>query len=166
MAKIKTYKIKEGKHFSGFRVSPTYNKNVSIYEVIFTKNCIYDLNNTDQMDVNKLFGLSYMYHHTNSARFGWRAEGNKIQISAYCYRDGERYMKDMCLVDTDKTYSMIITNIGDYYEFEIKDTTSPLYSYAKISKPKTPKIGYKLWPYFGGNESAPHDVKILMKKIK
>ncbi|MDP2692821.1 MAG: hypothetical protein Q8O88_04245 [bacterium] len=166
MANTKTYKIKKGKHLSGFRVSPIYNKKVSIYEVIFTKSCIYNLGNSDQLDVNKLFGISFGYHHTNSARFGWRAEGDKIQISVYCYKNGKRYMKDMCLVDINKTYSMTITNIGNYYEFEIKDTTSAFYSYAKISKPKTPKFGYKLWPYFGGNEPAPHDVEILMKKIK
>jgi hypothetical protein len=23
--------------------------------------------------------------------------------------------------------------------------------------------GYKLWPYFGGNETAPHDIYIWMK---
>ena len=166
MANTKTYKIKEGKHFSGFRVSPTYNKNVSNYEVTFTKSCIYDLHNVDQLDVNKLFGLSYLYHHTNSARFGWRAEGDKIQINVYCYRNGERYMKDMCLLDVDKTYSMELRNIGDYYEFEIKDATSVYYCYAKIPKPKTPKFGYKLWPYFGGNETVPHDMEILMRKIK
>lgn len=166
MASFKQYKIKKGKHYSGFRISPTYNKMSSKYEVIFKENCIYDLHDEDQYDVNKLFGLSYGYHHINSARFGWRADGEKIQLSLYCYREGQRYMKDICQLDTERTYTLEIKNEGTYYEFLISGNTSSFMAYGKITKPQTPKLGYNLFPYFGGNEPAPHDIEILMKKIK
>ena len=27
---------------------------------------------TDQSEINELFGISFRYHHSNSARIGWR----------------------------------------------------------------------------------------------
>lgn len=165
MVNFKKYKIKKGKHYSGFRICPTYNKTISKYEVIFTESCLYDLHNEDQYDINKLFGLSYMHHHIDSARFGWRADGDKIELSLYCYRDGERHMKEICHLDTGKTYTLAIKNIGNYYEFLVSSDTSSFMAYAKVTKPITVTLGYKLWPYFGGNEPAPHDMEIMMKKI-
>ena len=163
---MKKYKIKKGSHYSGFRLSPFYGKNVVKYEVIFTKSCLYDLRNDNQYDINKLFGLSYFYHHIDSARFGWRADGDKIEISAYCYKDGQRKIHEMCLIDVDRLYTLEIKNTGGYYEFELKDESSSFFSYARISKPITVKVGYELFPYFGGDETAPHDMEIFMRKRK
>lgn len=165
MARLKKYTIKKGQHYSGFRISPFYGKTTAKYEVIFTKNCLYDLHDENQYDINKLFGLAYFLHHIDSARFGWRADGDKIEISVYCYKDGKRYMKEMCLIDTDKPYTMEIKNTGSYYEFELKDESSSFFSYARISKPVTVKIGYNLFPYFGGDEPAPQDMDIFMRKL-
>jgi len=166
MARLKKYTIKKGSHYSGFHLSPFYDKNIAKYEVVFSKSCIYDLQNQDQYDVNKLFGLSYGYHHIDSVRFGWRADGDKIEISAYCYRDGERLIKEMCHIDIDKPYLFEIKNIGSYYELELKDESSGFFSYARIAKPAIIKLGYRLFPYFGGNQIAPHEMEILMRKIK
>jgi hypothetical protein len=165
MARLKKYTIKSGKHYSGFRLSPFYGKHSAKYEVIFDKNCIYDLKSTDQYDVNKLFGLAYGYHHIDSVRFGWRAEGDKIEISAYCYKNGDRHIREMCLIDVDKPYVLEIKNTGVYYELELKDEASGFFSYARISKPITTEIGYNLFPYFGGNQVAPHEMTIFMRKI-
>ena len=166
MTSLKKYKIKKGKHDAGFDFAPFYGKTVSKYEVIFTSSCIYDLHDEDQYDINKLFGLSYLYHHNNSARFGWRSTGDRIEISAYCYINGKRYFEDICLIETGRMYSMELRNTGDYYEFKVANSEGILNLCLKIKKPKTSKLGYKLFPYFGGNKTAPHDMKILMRKIK
>jgi hypothetical protein len=33
-----------------------------------------------------------------------------------------------------------------------------------VIKTKNSWFGYNLWPYFGGNKTAPHDMRIELKK--
>jgi hypothetical protein len=166
MGGFKKYKIRKGSHYSGFRLAPFFGKTTSKYEVVFTKSCIYQIEGPGQFDVNKLFGLSYGFHHENSARFGWRAVDDLIEISLYCYKDGRRVIKEMTSIETEKPYVFEICNTGSHYELTIESVTGPFRGYAIVSKPQTTKLGYKLFPYFGGNLPAPHDVEILMKKLK
>jgi hypothetical protein len=166
MARLKKYRIKRGKHSSGLRIAPFYGKDISKYEVIFSKSCLYEIAGPDQFDVNKLLGLSYGFHHNNSARFGWRADGDSIEISAYCYKNKKRLIRAIRNVNVETMYIFMIQNFGGYYELTIMSDTGDLIGYAKISKPKTTEFGYKLFPYFGGNVPAPHDMEIYMKKIQ
>jgi hypothetical protein len=67
--------------------------------------------------------------------------------------------------------------IGDYpinsewrCEIQVKNSQ---YSFSvngnSISLPRTSStpsaIGYQLYPYFGGDETAPHDIKIKIKEL-
>lgn len=166
MSGFKSYTVKKGRHDAGFEFAPFYGRTVAKYEVVFTKSCLYEILGPDQFDVNKLFGLSYGFHHNNSARFGWRADGDSIEISAYCYKNKKRLIKVIRNVEVEKPYIFTVQNCEGFYELTIESGVGNIIGYAKISKPKTIKFGYRLFPYFGGNVTAPHDVEICMKKIR
>ena len=135
------------------------------YEVIFSENCLYKFNDVDDYDINKLFGLSFGFHHNNSIRFGWNTDGDKIGIYAYCYNSGERIVYKITSLPTNITNSFEINVYNDFYQLSIYNKMSNSVTTWTINKPQTPKWGYRLFPYFGGNKCAPHDMEIHMKKI-
>jgi hypothetical protein len=113
---MEIFKIKKGKHKSVFfRPKLHFFKNEICKRVKFDKSAQYQLNNVDQFDINKLFGISYGFHHKNSARFGWRwsTRMEKIEILAYVYRDGKRVSEwdesiYICDIEPYNKYSMKI----------------------------------------------------------
>ena len=87
------FSVKKGKHRFQPRFLEPCSKSLG-FTAMFHDNCLYDLNSEDQADINKLFGITSLFIHKNSARFGWRAEGDKIRIFAYYYRNGIRGWKE------------------------------------------------------------------------
>jgi hypothetical protein len=167
--------IKQGNHRSNkSRLGLHWDKNGISYNVRFSKSCIYETKDpTNQKDINKLFGLSFGLHHTNSARFGWRAsKSGEIEILAYVYRDGQRINEwDESIyigrVDPNKDYVFDITVADGYYTFIIKSKeASEILSATLIKTGKLFPLGYFLNPYFGGDETAPHTMNIKLCKIR
>lgn len=140
-------------------------KNIS-YNVTFSDNCIYSLTeNYDQ--INKLFGVSETFHHWNSARIGWRCvDGENIELLAYCYVNKKRVYKKLinckpnnlinCNIQTNRDNYVLSakTNDGDKNICYIPRVKFKLYSI----------FMYKLYPYFGGIISSPHDMNIKLEK--
>lgn len=162
--------IKKGKHHA---YPPTvgiwFGKKTIRRDITFYPSCKYNLNDEDQEDINKLFGIGYLpHHHIDSARFGWRYDfvQKKFIISAYCYIDEQRIVKDICTVDVMQTCTYIIDKQETGYEFkvqpkhfpsQVKSVWLPLYH--------TKYISYPLGFYFGGDKKAPHSMMIEMKKV-
>ena len=126
------------------------------YEITFTDSCKYDIGQ-DQSDINKLFGIGYLpFHHYNSVRIGWNynIKINKIDIWAYWYKKGVRGWEWLDCVNFMQP---------SYMEIQIKNTEHIIRT--KNSYFSVPvngeSIGYLLRPYFGGNQKAPHDIKII-----
>jgi hypothetical protein len=147
--------IRKGKHRSltipGLVLSRSITRTVT-----FTPSCRYDIGE-DQSDWNKLFGVGFFpHHHRNSYRFAWRydPEYDVIQIGAYWYFKGERRASVIDVVGINKPVNLKLYYDGDYIAFEIEGKVA-----CKINS-YWPVIGYKLGPYFGGNKTAPHDMKI------
>lgn len=136
---------------------------------IFDFSAIYELANGDQEDHNKLFGISYTLNdHKESVRIGWRysIENNSIILSAYAYVNGERIMTDVCNAVANRKYLGRIYISDDYYRVLIyqKEDMRHLGS-ATIHKKYNKSFGYKLGLYFGGNQTAPHDITIEISKL-
>lgn len=125
----------------------------------------------NQADVNKLYGFAdcvsftTLYtiapHHINSARFGWAWYNQALRMYAYYYNDSVRLFKELQVVEIGKTYTAGIKLIPHGYEFTIenkKDTVPRTCTSSTIS-------GYKLFPFFGGTETAPQDIHIWMKEL-
>lgn len=139
--------------------------------VLFDTTCIYELtSNIGQ--VNKLIGRSEGLHHYQSARFGWRCVGEQIELLSYCYINGAREEKRLCLIDVGQWVGLKLSVSKDYYRFTVTREDKMKVNVLYVSK-KNVKISwlrqfsrlftYRLYPYFGGIVSAPHDMKIQIK---
>ena len=155
------FKIKEGKHRSTTKVKTTKKDNVH-FEILLTESCKYQtLNFDNQWDVNKIFGFSDGDgHKNNSARIGWRYVKNELKLMAYTRYNGDFYFKNICVVEPGVYYECRINCLPDKYEFIVHNDTVYMDRYWIYSNRR-----YFLWPYFGGDEVAPHDITIKVKLL-
>jgi len=152
------YKIKKDSHSSGTHFSLTTSKKIECLGIL-TESCLYDLKSENQLDINKLFGLSDSYNHSDdSARFGWRSLNNNIEILTYVRRNNNFYYESMGTVEPNEIA---------YYSIEVQDTQYRFQFNKKIINIERTSqysgVRYRLYPYFGGNEVAPHDIIIKLK---
>jgi hypothetical protein len=165
---MKVFTIDKGKHYSNcLKVKPHILKKNIKHKISFDENSSYNLESNDQMDINKLFGISYGFHHKNSARFGWRwdLKKNKMEILAYVYNKGKRikeWEEDIFIAHIELLdfYEMEIQTHKKYYKFIIKKESNGETYETTVKHGKTCFWGYELFPYFGGNRKAPHDITI------
>lgn len=156
---IETFTIKQGSHYS-YHAHKIVG-NALKYDVLFENSCAYDLGNVNQNDINKLFGFNAYnsLHHENSARFGWVYKDSLIEIYAYIYENSTRYFEKIANVKLNKWNTFELQNTGTAYVFKVNES---VYIYEKDLNCVT-KYNYMLYPYFGGNEVAPHDITIQFK---
>lgn len=156
------YTVKEGKHYSTYAVE-MLQSDVLTFNAYFDETAEYNLESVDQWDTNKLFGFAdcNSHHHEHSARFGWRWLDGKIDIIAYCYVSGERVIEKIgeTAPNTKNYYQIKLTD--DAYEFTFDDETVSI----QRNKPCDRGVYYLLFPYFGGNNPAPHDINIFIERI-
>ena len=154
------------------------------YEVEFTESCRYRFGTDDDADVNKLFGIAFItwgsfwfvlksyykvlvtldwsrrksLHHYNSIRWGWRydALSGNIELLEYCYIKGVRHINYI-------TYFIMNNQYELWADKRMFGGWSLHYDYVYLM-PET-WLCYELHPYFGGNNPAPHDMEIKMKRI-
>lgn len=157
---ITTYTIPKGEHKSVYKMDlcPYYLE----HEIMFDNSAIYNLHNSDQYDVNKLFGFNSCnsLHHSNSARFGWcYISGDSIDIYSYVYENSVRYFQKIFTVKIGDWNNYKITDNYYAYVFQVNGYT---YIHTKEQGCIT-NYHYMLYPYFGGNQTAPHDINIYFK---
>jgi hypothetical protein len=157
---FKVYKINKGDHESTNRVDITVRDRVS-YKVMFTESCLYKITGDDSLDVNKLFGLSDASSHSNhSARFGWRTNNGQIEIMTYVRRSGKIITEPIGKVDIGQVADYKIEILDTIYTFKFNSTVLSVKRESNYNG-----IRYHLWPYFGGNQTAPHLIEIHMKRL-
>jgi len=164
------YTIKKGKHSSGLHFGITFKRTLR-FSAMFFESCLYDIKDNDDYDINKLFGFSTsIFHHRNSARIGWRCNSKReIELFAYAYVKGKRHVSYLGVVDINTDFECVIIDNEDAYLFnvkvsEIKDNEIIDKEYNAIIKKSKDWFffNYYLYPYFGGNKTAPHTMKILV----
>ena len=138
------------------------------FEAKFDSSCVYDHGTVDNYDVNKLFGFSTdWYHHWNSARIGWRCIDNKsIEIMAYVY-DRKKRLEPQVIgtILPEETVRCSITKRPSDFHFTmeqnggVKSVVIPTHTYNW-------KFKYLLFPYFGGNMAAPHDMTLELNRVR
>ena len=162
---FRKFKIKKGNHSSGFRFWFTFGSHLS-YKCKLDSSSLYTINGVDKYDVNKLFGLSTSFsHHTNSARIGWTSlEANTIELYAYVYDNKKRLIEKITNVDVNKEFKCSIKVKKGVFTFEVvqEDKLSII---NLLVENKHLSFKYFLYPYFGGNISAPHDIYIYLKRV-
>ena len=162
------YTIPKGAHYATGYDSTHFEiiqANHLHFTAIFDSSAIYTTAiGNNQIDVNKLYGFSdnQASHHVFSARIGWSWNNDSLRLFGYTYNDSVRTIKPLAIVSIGR---LIDCNIGidtlhKQYLFTINGQTTPMPRTAK-----TPRIvGYKLYPYFGGDEMAPHTVTIKVRE--
>jgi hypothetical protein len=120
------------------------------------------VNPNNQLDINKLYGFADndKSHQIYSARIGWRWLDEKLELHAYVYNDSVRSSKLIKAVPLLTDIQCSIRVDGKQYVFTVDGTTATM--------PRTATspgaIGYRLYPYFGGDETAPQDIRIKIKE--
>lgn len=160
---FKVYTIQKGNNYCN---NNTYdvisNRSNFDFLVIFDSSCIYKTNlESNQADINKLLGFSDCgsHHQTNSARFGWNWYEDQLNVYAYCYINGVRQYKKLSSLALNKQHHLKMYVEDKKYYFEVNgvlDSMPRFCSGYTIS-------GYQLFPYFGGDETAPHDIFVSIK---
>lgn len=170
---MKKYKIKKGRHStSGLHFGITFNKTVK-YRCSFDRSCIYKFDDVDKFDINKLCGFSTtMFHHKQSGRIGWRCLDNEsIEILTYTYNDGVREGNEtdvLGVVKPNQEFEVSITDNEEFYMYTFKDLSGNSKSTKFFDRKQKDwfLFHYLLFPFFGGNKTAPHDMIINLKRLK
>lgn len=153
------YKIMEGSHHAYNVPMQTVSGNSLVFKARFDSSCVYTARKPqNQDDINKLYGFSdnATNHQTHSARVGWRWKNERIELFAYCYAFGNRSFTLLGTANLNEWVDLSIRLSAAGYEFQYKGAST----FMKRG-PSQPTIGgFMLFPYFGGDESAPHTVRI------
>jgi len=161
---FKTYTISAGQHSCSDNVFIPTSLNELKFKVKFDSAAIYSTADPqNQSDINKLYGFAdnNAFHQQYSARFGWRWGNNALRLFGYVYNNGVRKYKELTTIDIGKEHICSILITPASYIFSVNGNIDSL---PRLSV--TPKAeGYKLYPYFGGEEVAPHKVAIFIKDL-
>lgn len=156
------YLIRGGHQFAEHNPVVPFEKHLLKFTVRFDSSAIYTTALPEnQLDINKLYGFSdnNMQHHEFSARFGWRWSSGRLSLHAYVYNNGIRETKEIDKIEIGKEYRCSIQAKTGEYVFKLNGTHVVMPRAATTVKAK----GYQLYPYFGGDETAPHDIRIYIK---
>lgn len=154
---MKTYTIKKGHHYSTHLPKLLFGNSILSSTVKFHKDCWFPLNTSDDYAINKLVGWSNGLHHRNSIRCGWRpaAVPGFIDLFFYIYNKGHRKEAFFTTVECDKEFNLLMAYQGGKILFSIEEKMIIV----KVDY-SGPRLGYMLFPYFGGQNTAPHDINI------
>jgi len=162
--KYKVYRIAKDKHYSnGPRLKlPTYDDSFT-FKVMFDDSAKYTSKTAEnQYDVNKLIGFTdcgNMSIHKDSARVGWNWDHGQLHVYAYTYANKVRTFEKIGDGVLNKAMEVKIKVSGDHYVFTYNGKET------KMARGCSKSKSFKTWsyPYFGGDETAPQEIKILVK---
>jgi hypothetical protein len=163
---FRTFYIFKGFHFCLPHMFRIFFGSTFEWEFSFDQSCTYEIG-SDETDANKLCGISYNVNpHIDSARFGWEwnPTENKIDIDAYTYVDGVRGNVIMASVPLNEVVNGSIVISSNGYTLILQSPSIGTVTKA-ITKTKNSTIKFLLDPYFGGTQTAPHLVKIYLKRL-
>lgn len=165
--RLAKYTIKKGKHYCSRRLPGLHFGSSMSRRVTLNPSMLYEHLNKDSYDWNKLFGFSFGFmHHNNSVRFVWRPAFNDpgmIEIGAYQYNKGVRAMEVICKLNAKQQIA---------YDFEIRLQYNKAFYHIDNVDVKTATMafkkpfslfGFKLFPYFGGQNKAPKEISIFIR---
>ncbi|HEX8279136.1 MAG TPA: hypothetical protein VF540_10600 [Segetibacter sp.] len=158
------YTILKGRQYCDKSIYESVKLDHLSFIVKFDSSAIYHTSTKDnQDDINKLLGFSdnNEQHHQYSVRFGWRWSNNALHLFGYIYNNGVRSSKDLGTVDIGTENSASIKVKDNIYIFTLNGKSQTMLRASKTVKGE----GYKLFPYFGGDELAPHTIVIWIKEL-
>ena len=155
------YLIRKGNHYCDQNTLRSISTSEMKFTAKFNSSAIYTtVDPVNQYDINKLWGFSEgVNHQYNSARVGWAYNNSALRLYAYVYSKGVRYSQEIGPVNLNTDIACSIRLNGSTYVFNVNGVV--------VSMPRggtgTKASGYQLYPYFGGDETAPQDISIDIK---
>jgi hypothetical protein len=156
------YVIEAGAHYASDNTYKLIETSELKFTARFDNSAMYQSANAEnQYDINKLYGFSDngAAHHQYSARFGWRWSDGALHLFAYVYNGGKVASEELGIVPIDKNITCRIKVEKEKYVFYCNEYVRTMPRQSKTKKGK----GYMLYPYFGGDEAAPHEVDIWIR---
>lgn len=169
---MRFYLIRKGNHFASMSIFEKigaigWKINTMSLRFVFRNECWWNPpRNQDDYDQNKLAGIGYgTNHHNNSVRLTWVPDFEKqgiINVYGYTYDEkkvGQKFtyafIKAVRVLDTitgriesrDKAYFITVNDVTIRMENTHAD----------------PNLCFRLFPYFGGNNTAPNDMVIELE---
>lgn len=183
MSEFKDFIIHKGKHYGGYLINLLgfkfplhpfpyfYDKKFKQKVSIIFKDASYVIEDDDKYDINKLFGLGFGWnHHDNSVRFGWLWNDVKKYVEVYYYWYDEKirqYERVQYSFYEGIEYKFeIVLNDNNWAMMNIYDFRDKVIGSKIIRNIDVKKFGAHLYPYFGGNKTAPKDIVISIKKLE
>lgn len=155
--------------------------------------CWFPMENSDDYDVNKIFGKAYgnplknywnwiifkggkikhlppPVHHTDSVRLGWvpAVHEGRICIYSYVYNKGKRGIEKMFEGDAGSEYECVIVERKkiDTITYHFLQNGKMILCQSRVFVfPKT-RWSYYLFPFCGGQNKAKRIMKITIKLLK
>ena len=160
------YIIKKGKHFAKWswnRLWP-FAKIPKQFMVKFGDECWYDNSLVENPGYNKLCGFSGLNIHYNSARVVWQPDFDSpgyIKLYGYVYDRGGNWKAEYIMtVKTEEAFNIFIGYSNGKWVFIVTSYNGG--KTIEMSGHK-PIIKLKAYPYFGGKDTAYHDMTINIK---
>jgi hypothetical protein len=169
---MRTYLIKKGSHYatmSLFEKIGAIGWNIKKLNIRFVFNpaCWWaPPRNADDLDQNKLAGIGFgTNHHNNSVRLTWVPDFENrgmIKVSGYTY--DERQADPKFAITFIKTVRVEETHLAS---IECRDGSYVLtvdgVSVTMENRFSDPNLCFRLYPYFGGNNTAPQDMAVELE---
>ena len=157
------FTIRQGQHYCDQNSLKSVRTSEMKFMVKFDNSAIYQaVLAENQYDINKLWGFSEgINNQYNSARIGWSWNNNALRLYGYVYAKGVRHYQEITPVAIGSDITCSIKLSGDTYLFTVNGVS--------ISLPRglstTQASGYQQYPYFGGDETAPHLITIMIRSL-
>ena len=178
---FRVFTINKGEHRSGTYLQNKVNDNAITFQVILDESAIYDFSTPfnptpqDQHDINKIYGFSDFgqLHQESSIRLGW----SYFSYDKGPYKAGELWFRwlrhawgqhrggPLMKIETNEVYTVTIRRWLTQYEFIINDSIFLVERDLEQNRMVDWMDSYYLYPYFGGQQKAPHDITIKIKDL-
>jgi hypothetical protein len=166
---MRFYLLKKGNHYASMSIFEKigaigWKMNNLSMQFVFRKECWWGPpRNQDDYDQNKLAGIGFgTNHHNNSVRLTWVPDFDNpgmIKVSGYTYdekKEGQKFtiafIKSVHV--EDNITGRIECRDGGYF-ITVNDVTIRM-----DNVNADPNLCFRLFPYFGGNNTTPHDMVI------
>ena len=161
---FRVYTIPAGEHSSGSFINHPNDSKIS-FQFILDESAYYETEIPEnQDDVNKIYGFSDfgVRHQKYSIRLGWKYMDNELQLCWLRHEQGVHSSAKIRAIEPDVIYNATI-DIKTFYYVIVIDNDTTLVRRRPEGNWGLIRRNY-LYPYFDGNEYAPHDITIKIKE--
>lgn len=157
---MRKYEVKKGKHDFSPITWPSFHRDVEGFTLTVQSNatCRYLLDGVDQMDWNKLFGLSYSWtsNKFNTVYTGFRYDPvtDMFEVAGYINDKGGKAWTKAVQVPIGEAVIIHARFLQDRIEYTFK-VGAKEFVYPLPITFSTSGLGRKVGMWFGGNQVAP-----------